>query len=94
MINIAQNEKSKAIPLMFLSVVLLTTAFFLLNTAGQPMNLVQLIEQPVYAASLSIPAAIPTNNLVSTTSTYEITFSTATTGTIKTIQIGFLVVIM
>jgi hypothetical protein len=88
MINNAYNEKNIPIPSMLLSVVILT-AFFLLITTGQPVNLVQLMEQPVYAASLSIPSAIPTNNLVSTTSTYEITFSTATAGTIKTVKIVF-----
>jgi hypothetical protein len=43
----------------------------------------------VYAAPLRSQAAVPSNNIVSTTSTYEITFNTATTGTLRTIEIAF-----
>jgi len=88
MINDAQNKKNIAIPATLLSVVLIT-AFSLLTTTGLPMNSVQPMEQPVCAAPLNIPAVIPTNNLVSTISTYEITFSTATAGTIKTVKVVF-----
>lgn len=48
-----------------------------------------LIFSSAYAAPLRSQAAIPSNNIVSTTSTYEILFTTATTGTIKTIEIAF-----
>jgi hypothetical protein len=44
---------------------------------------------PVHAAPLRSQAAIPSNNIVSTTSTYEIGFNTATASPIRTIEIAF-----
>ncbi len=82
------NGKSRAIPSVPLLVVSLFVVFFLSFTIGQ-VDLLQPIEQSVYAATLRMPSAIPSNNLVSTTSTYEITFNTATAGPIKTVKITF-----
>jgi hypothetical protein len=48
------------------------------------------INQPALAAGvLSSVFSQPTNNIVSTMTTYQITFTTATTGTLKTITISF-----
>ncbi len=52
-------------------------------------NNIQTYIVQVYAAPLRSQAAIPSNNIVSTTSTYEITFNTATAGQIRTIEIAF-----
>ena len=38
---------------------------------------------------LTSQSAIPSNNILSTTATYEILFTTATTGILKTIEIMF-----
>jgi hypothetical protein len=46
-------------------------------------------QQSALAAPLTSRAVIPSNNIVSTTSTYEIIFNTASIGSIKTIQLRF-----
>lgn len=46
-------------------------------------------QQSVYGAALKSQSAIPSNNIVSTISTFEILFTTATTGTIQSIEIVF-----
>jgi hypothetical protein len=88
--NIHENKGKRramsSVPLFVVSLVVIVV--FLLMTIG-PVNLLQSIEQSVYAATLRTPSAIPSNNLVSTTSTYEITFNTATAGAIKTVKITF-----
>src|SRR5829696_2330633 len=45
--------------------------------------------QQSLAAPLTSQSAIPSNNIVTTTSTYEIMFTTATAGAIKTIEVRF-----
>lgn len=45
--------------------------------------------QPAMAATLTGIAVLPSNNIVNTRTTYDIIFQTATTGTIKTIQMDF-----
>jgi len=53
-----------------------------------PSSFFQIVK-PVAAAKLPAPTVIPSNNLVNTRTTYDIIFTTATTGTIKTIVMTF-----
>jgi hypothetical protein len=67
-----------AIPLIATNLLIIISSFVIVNQ-----------QQPVYAAPLTSQSAIPSNNLVTTTATYEILFTTATTGVVKTVEITF-----
>jgi hypothetical protein len=91
-INVSQLQKitdlhkyidRKEIAAVFFSLSILVLIMLLSS------NSIQTYVVQVHAAPLRSQAAIPSNNIVSTTSTYEIGFNTATAGQIRTIEIAF-----
>ena len=73
-----QKTENKARPLIATILLIIISSFVTINQ-----------QLPVYAAPLTSQSAIPSNNILSTTATYEILFATATTGVVKTVEITF-----
>jgi hypothetical protein len=67
-----------------LVLVLVVFAF----TMSSPSSYFQVIK-PAMAAGLTSVSVVPASNIINEKSTYDFFFKTATTGTIKTIQIDF-----
>jgi hypothetical protein len=68
-----------------LAIVLIVFAF----TMSSPSSFFQFVKPVEAAGTLTSIGIFPANNIVNTRTTYDITFKTATTGTIKIIQMSF-----
>lgn len=68
-----------------LALVLIVFAF----TMSTPSSFFQIVKPAEAAGTLTSISILPTTNIVNTRTTYDIFFKTATTGTIKTIQLEF-----
>lgn len=81
----SDNIKSDRILKTSLSLLLIVLVF----TMAPAYSFFSLIKPAMAAGILTSIRVVPSNNLVTTKSTYDIFFTTATTGTIKTIEMNF-----
>jgi len=79
--NVIGSHKNK--------VISLSLALIILVVSTSPISSLQLIKPAMAAGTLTSVAILPTNNIVNTRTTYDVMFKTATSGTIKTIEINF-----
>jgi hypothetical protein len=70
-------------------VIPLSLALVILVISTSPISSIQFLKPAMAAGTLTSIAILPTNNIVNTRTTYDIIFKTATTGTIKTINMVF-----
>ena len=80
-----KNGKMSKILKTSLALVLIVFAF----TMSSPSSFFQIVKPVMAAGTITSIAIMPSNNIVSTRTTYEVMFKTATTGTIKTIHMTF-----
>jgi hypothetical protein len=86
-VDLGRKKKNASKRIFKTSFTLLLIVFAF--TMSSPSSFFQILKPAMAAGSLTSVTVIPTNNIVNTRTTYDIFFKTATTGTIKIINMTF-----
>ena len=85
----SKKEEKKRSKIKFFSTSLALVLIVFAFTMSSPNSFFQIVKPAMAAGILTSMDILPTNNIVNTRTTYDIIFKTATTATIKKIEMDF-----